>query len=141
MIVGIGTDVCTISRMQKIVRRATPLFYQRLLSEHELLHYQQLPDREQQVQWLAGVYAAKEAALKACKVGIDGRYGFHQLSTLSPTSSRPHLTLPPKLVAALGDHICCHLDIRHSPSMAVAFVVIEKVAQIGLGKGETDTDG
>ena len=127
MIIGIGTDVCAISRIQKIVKRATPLFYQRLLSESELVYYTNLAGRRQRLQWLAGVYAAKEAALKACKVGIDGRYGFHMLSTLNPSSSRPQLTLPSNLMAALGDDIRCHLAIHYCTSMAVAFVVIEKV--------------
>ena len=69
MIVGIGTDLCRISRMEKAL--ASPAFFHRVFGPEE----QALLERRTGAGRLATAaanFAAKEAFLKAAGVGLGG---------------------------------------------------------------------
>ncbi len=72
MIVGIGTDLCDIRRIQQTLDRKTLRFAEKVLGPNELLVFQQrlakVPARG--VRYLATRFAAKEAFSKAIGLGM-----------------------------------------------------------------------
>ncbi|RXZ82292.1 holo-[acyl-carrier-protein] synthase [Paenibacillaceae bacterium] len=127
MMIGMGADLCCLKRFEKVIRRASPLFFKRLLSSSELACMDAIQDEQAKTRWVAGVFALKEAALKACGTGIDGRFAFHSISTVSSPGGDRQLQLPEALLAELGGELRCHMALAYSDSMASAFVIIERL--------------
>jgi holo-[acyl-carrier protein] synthase len=125
MIVGIGVDICDIGRLANIIRRASPLFYERLLSEAEYQYYQTILSLEEKAKWLAGVFASKEAILKAAGTGIDGRYGFNTIDTLAGFPHHPQVCLPALICQKWGDCVQCHVSLIYSEHEVIAFAILE----------------
>ncbi|WP_462055144.1 holo-ACP synthase, partial [Vibrio cholerae] len=67
MIVGLGTDIAEIERVEKALARSGENFARRILSDVEFEQFQSL---KQQARFLAKRFAAKEAASKALGTGI-----------------------------------------------------------------------
>ena len=65
MIRGLGCDVCAISRMQKILEN--PRFLDRWFTEYERGY---IAARKNQAQTVSGIFAAKEAFVKAIGTGL-----------------------------------------------------------------------
>ena len=61
-IVGLGTDIAEIERVEKALSRSGEAFARRILTDIELQRFQSL---KQQGRFLAKRFAAKEAASKA----------------------------------------------------------------------------
>jgi len=125
MIAGIGSDICEVDRFVRIVRRATARYYEMLLSDEEMRAFARIRTERARAEWLAGVFAAKEAVLKACGTGIDGRIPPSSICTLGD-GQRHSLKLPPAMVAMLGGEIVSHLTIVHTKQVAIACVVLER---------------
>ena len=68
MIIGIGTDIMEIARMQESLQERGEAWARRLLTDAELLEYEK---RGNKAAYLAKRFAAKEAAAKGCKT-IEG---------------------------------------------------------------------
>ena len=66
-VVGLGTDIAEIERVEKALSRSGEAFAQRILTESEFEVFQQL---KQKGRYLAKRFAAKEAAVKALGTGI-----------------------------------------------------------------------
>ncbi len=66
-IVGLGTDIVEISRVEEIVERSGERLAKRVLSDREWQQYQQ---HNQPIRFLAKRFAVKEAAAKALGTGI-----------------------------------------------------------------------
>lgn len=124
MIIGVGMDLCEVSRFEDMVHRASPRYYERLLSEPEWRYFRTLKPARRQAQWLAGTFAAKEATLKAAGVGIDGRYAMNRINTVSDSGER-QVELPDPLQKALGGSVVGHLSIAFTDELAAALVVLE----------------
>lgn len=125
MIVGVGVDICDIPRLAKIIRRASPLFFKRLLSEREYRYYRSLLNPGKQARWLAGIFASKEAILKAAGTGIDGRYGFHTIDTMAGYPERPQVRLPASFHQRWGETVHCHLNLTYSHHEVIACAILE----------------
>ena len=67
MIRGLGCDVCAISRMQQIIEN--PRFLERWFTEYERGY---IAARKNAAQTAAGIFAAKEAFVKALGTGFGG---------------------------------------------------------------------
>ncbi len=66
MIMGIGTDVCSIERIQKTLERFGERFVKRILTPHERVRYASTRAKSAH---LAKRFAAKEAFAKAIGTG------------------------------------------------------------------------
>lgn len=66
MIAGIGVDLATISRIEKVHSRFGDRFARRILNEHEWLSYK---NHGQPARFLTKRFAVKEAAVKALGTG------------------------------------------------------------------------
>lgn len=124
-IVGIGTDIAEIERVEKALARSGEPFARRILTDSELARFQSL---KQQGRFLAKRFAAKEAASKALGTGIALGVTFHDFTITNDEHGAPILTLSNKAEQIADEkgvrHI--HLSISDERHYAVATVILEQ---------------
>lgn len=123
MILGIGTDLCEISRIEKSLQRE--VFLKRVYSaaERELI----LAHGEKaRAETAAANFAAKEAFLKACGVGLGG-FSLCEIGVLRAPSGAPYYVLEGRAAEWLRqNHVTAHLSLTHEAGLACAFAVLEQ---------------
>ncbi len=124
MIIGLGTDIAEIERIEKALNRSGEAFAQRILTEKELETFNGL---KQQGRYLAKRFAAKEAASKALGTGIAHGVSFQDFEISNDENGKPILTLTGKALqlAQAADVRHCHITISDERSYAVATVILE----------------
>ncbi len=128
MILGIGVDIVELERIAAILRRQ-PGFVTRVLTERERQGLKEASELRM-VEYVAGRFAAKEAAAKALGTGIGACAGLHDIELLPSANGGPRLEIAQQVLDALfpaADRIVLHVSISHSKQYAVAQVVIEQV--------------
>lgn len=123
MIVGIGTDIVRIDRVERSLSRLGEAFARRILTDHELSQWQK---RSSSLAWLAKRFAAKEAVAKAFGTGI-GKLSFQHIEVRNNTSGAPELFLYDyglELQHQRGVKRL-HLSLSDEQDNAIAFVVME----------------
>lgn len=128
MIVGIGADLVEISRIAKLLDKPKPAgtkFLARILTpaERELA----CACQHRLAEYVAGRFAAKEAAAKALGTGIGKTVGFQDIEITPDGNGKPTCTIHPQALAKAGivDALNVHLSITHSHETAAAFIVLE----------------
>lgn len=124
-IVGLGTDIAEIERVEKALNRSGDAFARRILADDEYQKYAQI---KQQARFLAKRFAAKEAASKALGTGIAHGVTFHDFVVSNDENGKPILTLTAK-AKEIADNLQVnhiHLSISDERHYAVATVVMEK---------------
>ena len=91
-ILGIGTDICKIDRIEKLYQRFKQNFLIRIFSTDECRVFACLPEIKQ-IAFLAKRFAVKEAIAKALHTGIGQYAYFTQISCLSQLNQPPIVTL------------------------------------------------
>ncbi|MBT0728154.1 holo-ACP synthase [Rosenbergiella australiborealis] len=89
-IVGLGTDIVEITRIEQVIERSGDRLAKRVLTESEWLQYQQ---HHQPVRFLAKRFAVKEAAAKAFGTGIRSGLAFNQFEVFNNPLGKPCLRL------------------------------------------------
>jgi len=107
VIVGIGTDVCEVARLQTALAR-TPSLVSRLFTDAEAA----LPPAS-----LAARFAAKEAVAKA--LGRPGGARWRDAEVQRASGGRPVLRV------AGYEHLIWHVSLAHDAGIATAFVIAE----------------
>ena len=123
-IVGLGTDIAEIERVEKALVRSGDSFAQRILTEQELERFHSM---KQQARFLAKRFAAKEAASKALGTGIAQGVTFHDFSITNDQYGAPYLSLSGKAseIAKMKQVEHIHLSISDERHYAVATVIYE----------------
>ncbi|SBT82033.1 Holo-[acyl-carrier-protein] synthase [secondary endosymbiont of Trabutina mannipara] len=102
-IIGIGTDIVDIKRIEAVVFRNGDQLARRVLSSNELIQYHQ---HNRPVRFLAKRFAVKEAASKALGTGIRNGLTFSQFEIYNDKKGKPSLKL-----FAKADEIARRLSI------------------------------
>ncbi len=118
MIRGIGLDVCDISRMQEALSH--PRFLTRVFSAREREYMNARGAGAAQT--AAGMYAAKEAFLKARGTGID-TLDLARIEVEHDGRGQPRYCLPDALLPA---GMSAYLSITHESGIAAAVCVLEQ---------------
>lgn len=122
MIVGLGMDVCELSRIEVVYERHGERFLQKILTEAERAALPAKP-----LPYLASRFAAKEAASKALGTGFRDGLWFTDIEVTAGALGKPSLLLTGKArerAAELGvTHI--HVTLTHGRDVAAAVVVLE----------------
>ena len=124
MIVGIGTDVCSIQRMQKSLDRFGQRLVNRILTPAEQPRFARVKDKGAH---LAKRFAAKEAFSKAIGTGIHAPFTWHSITVTRNPRGKPGIEPSP----AMASHLKklgvtdTHISLTDDGDMAVAFVVLE----------------
>ncbi len=124
MILGIGTDLVEIARIEHALGRWGERFALRILVEHELERFRA---HRKPAAYLAKRFAAKEAFSKAIGTGIRHPVNWHNVSVANHASGKPYLrfsTILDELLARRGVR-GVHLSITDEMSVASAFVILE----------------
>jgi len=127
LIIGIGSDLCDIRRIQETLDRFGERFANRCFTEIERTRSERKPDRAASY---AKRFAAKEACAKALGVGIRG-IAWRDMGVVNQRSGRPTLALTGRAAARLasmtpeGLQPVVHLTLTDDHPYAQAFVVIE----------------
>lgn len=124
MIIGIGTDLCEIGRVQRALDRHGERFARKILIESELDRFRQ---HRKPAAYLAKRFAAKEAFSKAMGTGIHFPVNWHNVSVKNGRSGRPMLQFSAPLEVLLRRRgvTATHLSLTDEVGMACAFVVLE----------------
>ena len=122
-IVGLGTDIIEIARIEQSLARS-PRLVQRVLTESE---QQILAAHGQPARYFAKRFAAKEAAAKALGTGIGRGISFQHFSVSNDPSGRPQLELtgPAKELADSMQVRSVWLSISDEQAYACATVILE----------------
>jgi len=124
VIIGIGTDIVSVSRIEAASVRHGAAFAERILSTEELQEYaaQAHPAR-----FLSKRFAAKEAFAKATGQGLRHPISLHNITVSHDDLGKPALRFEPELAAHLT-HLGIthhHLSISDEHEHAIAFVILE----------------
>jgi holo-[acyl-carrier protein] synthase len=121
MIIGIGTDIVEIARVQDSIERYGERFLQRVFTEQEREYCE-----TQTLRMLsyAARFAAKEACAKALGTGIREDVGFRAIEVRRSAQGKPFIALHGSLAERM-ESCTIHCTLSHSAVYAVAFVVIE----------------
>jgi holo-[acyl-carrier protein] synthase len=132
MILGIGSDLCDIRRIEKTLARHNQRFTERVFTEIER---NRSDEKKLRASSYAKRFAAKEACAKALGTGIKRGVFWSDMGVINQRSGQPtmHLTggAAERLAALLptGYEAIIHLTITDEYPYAQAFVVIEARAQ------------
>ena len=122
MIIGIGTDIIEIQRIEKVIQK-TPRFYKTVFTQEERAYYEA---GHKKVESLAGAFAAKEAVSKALGTGFR-EFSPCDIEVVRNELGRPGVRLlggAQEIAQQLGIKQI-HLSISHCQTYAVAYVIIE----------------
>lgn len=132
MIIGIGSDLSDIRRIQKSLDRFGERFTNRVFTETERARSEAKPDRAASY---AKRFAAKEACAKALGTGVPRR-GVHwaDMGVVNQRSGKPTMALTGGAAERLASLIpagcrpVIHVSLTDDHPYAQAFVIIEAVA-------------
>lgn len=128
MILGIGSDLCDIDRIQTSLDRFGERFTHRIFTEGERAKSER---RSTRAASYARRFAAKEACSKALGTGLRAGVFWRDMEVINLPGGRPTLKLTGGAAARLaamtppGHEAIVHVSMTDDPPMAQAFVVIE----------------
>lgn len=128
MILGIGSDLCDIRRIEKSLARFADRFTHRVFTEGERAKSDRRATRAASY---ARRFAAKEACSKALGTGIRSGVFWRDMEVVNLPSGRPTMRLTGGAAARLaqmvppGHEAVVHVSLTDDPPLAQAFVVIE----------------
>ena len=125
MILGTGTDLTEIDRIQQAVERYGDRFLHRVYTAAEIAYCRR--KGRNAAESLAARFAAKEAGAKALGTGIAKGVSWRELEVTHLPGGRPTLLLHGRAAerAAGMGMTAIHLSLSHSRAMAIATVILE----------------
>ena len=130
MIVGLGSDLMDIRRIQESLDRFGVRFTNRIFTELERDRSERKPDRAASY---AKRFAAKEACSKALGTGIHRGVYWRDMGVINLRSGRPTMALTGGAAQRLAELIppghkpVIHITLTDDHPMAMAVVIIESV--------------
>lgn len=128
MIIGIGTDLTNIERIQKILNRHGDKFSKRIFSEFE---QKKVLTNINLAESFAKRWAAKEACAKALGTGLQMGISLKEMIVSNLDSGQPTITLDGAAqkrlnqLTPVGEKANIHISITDDHPWAQAMVIIE----------------
>ncbi|HEX5138664.1 MAG TPA: holo-ACP synthase [Planctomycetota bacterium] len=121
MIAGLGLDLVEISRVAESLERHGPAFAERILHPEE--DSGRISSAEG-ASHLAGLFAAKEAVMKALGTGMSGA-AFKEIAILNRPGGEPYVRLSGRALETASRRAIreWHISITHSRTMAAAVAI------------------
>ena len=133
MIIGIGSDLIDIRRIEKTLERHGDRFIQRVYTEIEQVRSE---GRRARAASYAKRFAAKEACAKALGTGLSQGVFWRDLGVANLPGGKPTMVLTGGAAARLGmllpagHRAAIHLTITDDFPLAQAFVIIEALPAV-----------
>ncbi len=124
MVIGLGTDLIEIARIERSVVRFGEQFLNRVFTPGEIAYCQA---KRTSAESFAARFAAKEAGAKALGTGLSRGVGWKEFEVRRLRGQRPELHLSGRaaeIAEALGVRRIS-LSLTHSREMSMAVVVAE----------------
>lgn len=133
MIIGLGSDLCSIERIAASLARFGARFENRVFTEHEQARANRRPLTKAGT--LAKRFAAKEAFSKAVGTGFKRGVFMKDIGVVNAPSGKPTLALTGGAKARLdaltppGHAVTVHLTLTDDHPWAQAFVILEALPE------------
>jgi len=139
MIYGVGIDLVSISRVERMLEKWGERFVDRVFTRSEIVHCNARP---RPAAAYALRFAAKEAFSKALGTGIKRGLTLRDIETVSLPGGKPVLRIHGKAGRFCADAgiSACHVSLSDEGAYGSAVVVLETVEQDGM-KAVRKTDG
>lgn len=127
MIIGIGTDILQIERLQAAYDRTHGRLAEKILGPDEMHIFQQRLARNHKrgIAFLATRFAAKEAFSKAIGLGMRMPMTWRSLQTLNESSGKPVTSYLGALAQFMQDKNWeAHVTVSDEQDMAIAHVIV-----------------
>lgn len=124
MVLGLGTDLIEIDRIEQSIRRFGDAFLQRIFTPGEIAYCDR---KKNAAESFAARFAAKEAGAKALGTGISRGVGWREFEVRRAPGERPELYISGRaqeIARTLGVRRFS-LSLSHSRSISIAVVVAE----------------
>ena len=133
MIIGIGSDIVDIRRIERLLQRFHPRFIERTFTAEEQELANSRKDGHLRNATYARRFAAKEACAKALGTGIRGGILFTDIAVINDALGKPAIRLYGdaynrlQLLLPEGKEGKIHLSLSDEPPYAMAYVIIEAI--------------
>lgn len=122
MIIGIGTDIIEIERIEKAIK-TNKNFLNKLFTEDENILFK---SKAMRTEVIAGNFAAKEAISKALGTGVRG-FSFKDIEILRDELGKPVAKLNENVEKKIESKLYkLNISISHNNTSAIAFAILEE---------------
>jgi holo-[acyl-carrier protein] synthase len=124
MIIGIGSDILEVSRVEDKLREDPTLFREAVFTPEEIKYCE---TKFSPAEHYAARFAAKEAVMKALAIDSQGGFVWKEAEVLNDAVGRPQVYLYGSLQELARRRAVQHifLSLSHTASLAAANVVLE----------------
>jgi holo-[acyl-carrier protein] synthase len=133
MIIGLGSDVIDITRVEKTLARFGDRFIQRCFAPEEIEKAERRRAAGTHIATYAKRFAAKEACSKALGTGFNHGVFLRDIAVLNDDNGKPVLRLTGGALRYLesitpkGKQVVLHVTLTDEPPLAQAMVIIEAI--------------
>lgn len=124
MIVGIGTDVVQIDRIERIYNKYKNAFLEKNFHPQECEYFYTL-EKSKSISYLAKRFAGKEAIAKAFGSGIGNNLAFKDIAILNDKLGAPYAEIFSDNVEGFIDKKI-HISLSDDYPIAIAFAIISQ---------------
>lgn len=122
MIIGIGTDIIEINRIERAIN-SNKNFIKKVFTEKEIEMFNK---RNMRSEVIAGNFAAKEAISKALGTGIKG-FSLVDIEILRDELGKPIAHLSNAIEKIINKEYRLNISISHNKTSAIAFAILEEL--------------
>ncbi len=130
MILGIGTDIVSIGRIEDLMQQFGEKFSQKIFTQHENEVAAKIIDANKSL-FYAKRFAAKEAFSKACGLGIGRGIDFLDIEVINDSRGKPSIKILNNkndfLESFFQKKFVIHLSLSDEKPLAQAIVIIENL--------------
>lgn len=121
MIIGIGTDIIEIDRIEKAIKQKG--FLNKVFTDKEI---EMFKAKSYKSETIAANFAAKEAVSKALGTGFRG-FTFRDIEVLRNNLGKPIVNLSSNIESKFLEHeYIVHISLSHNKTNAIAYAIIEE---------------
>lgn len=137
MILGIGTDLISVGRIERLIKQFQQKFAEKIFTKKEISCAQKIKTSAEnsspRARFYAKRFAAKEAFAKAIGLGIGRGVDFKDIEVVNNKLGKPEIKILNGKKTFLKKHFSCkdfsiHLSLTDDSSFASALVVVEKIS-------------
>lgn len=121
-IIGIGTDVVNISRIEAIFQKYGDKFLSKNFHTQEIENFKELP-QPKKIGFLAKRFAGKEAIAKALGKGIGRGLAFKDIAILNDVQGAPYVLIDSENSTKFSKYNI-HISLADDYPFAVAYALI-----------------
>lgn len=122
MIIGIGTDIVQIHRIERLLGKYENRFVHRILHLQEIEKYSIL-SQAKKASYVAKRFAGKESVAKAFGTGIIGTLQFNSIAILNDKHGKPFVNID-NISKITDNKYTIHISLSDDYPIASSFVII-----------------